>query len=278
MHRAVFAILASTLLAACQDGTLVLDIADAPVDQATSVVLEISEIDLLKSDGDDKKFSFSPPQQVDLLQFTGGLSSTLLNGERVPEGDYTGLRLIVDVDDASQSFIDFSNSVPQRLVLSDGTDEITINEPFTIERRKELAITLDVDLRQSVLAPTNSTDPYELDPITRLIKTEDAATISGTVASNLVPNGCSPAVYVYEGHDVEPDDMDAASDVFASGRVSSGNINGFSYGIGFLPAGDYTVAFTCDAIDDDPRDNDDIVFGPPVNVTVEAGQTATVNF
>ena len=65
--------------------------------------------------------------------------------------------------------------------------------------------------------------------------------------------------------------------------------NSFEYTIGFVPAGDYVVAYTCDidAVEtdadaaDDPVGDDEVVdFLPPdgTPVTVNADATAVVNF
>ena len=65
--------------------------------------------------------------------------------------------------------------------------------------------------------------------------------------------------------------------------------NSFSYTIGFVPAGEYRLAYTCDKDDPEvdaneanlPENADEVVTFTPadgVAVTVTAGQTATVNF
>jgi hypothetical protein len=250
------------------------------VDEATSVVVQISKIDLLRSDGDDKEFTFAPPRRVDLLDFSAGLSTILLDRVRVPEGDYTGLRVTIDSDDSTESHIDLNTGARERLVLSGATDEFTIEEPFTIERRKELALTLEIDLRLSVLPPANVDEPYEFAPSTRLVNDADAATISGAISEDLVSSSsCLPVVYVYAGHDIDADDIGSPLTPVASAAVKLGSVSGVrNYKVAFLLAGEYSVAFTCDALQDDPRDDDDIVFSPSAEVSVDASETATANF
>ena len=48
--------------------------------------------------------------------------------------------------------------------------------------------------------------------------------------------------------------------------------------LAFVPAGAHTVAFTCAADDDDAELDDAITFSAPINATVVAGQTTTVDF
>jgi hypothetical protein len=43
----------------------------------------------------------------------------------------------------------------------------------------------------------------------------------------------------------------------------------WQYALGFLPAGDYTLAFSCDAADDDPVDYDSITVPLPDNQAYE---------
>jgi hypothetical protein len=272
------------LLAACQDGTLVLSIADAPVDAATRVNVQIAEIELLSEDGDPESFTFSPPRDVDLLQFSGGRSSILLDAVRVPEGDYTGIRLTINSDETTaESFVDLATGREPLFLPSANESRLTIDESFTIERRKELELTLHIDLRQSVLPPQNEGDPFELKPEWRLIRTEDAAILSGTVSSALANlNDCSPAIYLFADHGTEPNDAGSNAALVASAEVEVGGVSGaFDYEIAFLEEGEYTVAFTCDALDDDPRSDEpanEVVFVGATDVTLTAGETATVNF
>jgi hypothetical protein len=87
-------------------------------------------------------------------------------------------------------------------------------------------------------------------------------------------------VYVYEGSDVTPDDID--TDVNTSDPVTTATVkpdNGtYSYQAGYLEAGSYTVAFTCDAAVDDPAIDDTLTFSGPTTVSVTAGAHTVHNF
>jgi hypothetical protein len=97
---------------------------------------------------------------------------------------------------------------------------------------------------------------------------------------------------VYTGSGVSPDDIynplnggtDTAPtvDPLVTGiaTLSSGV---YSYRIGYVPVGTYTVAFTCD--NDDPAVDENVPPATPIDftvyaqpVTVTVGQTSTVNF
>jgi hypothetical protein len=92
-------------------------------------------------------------------------------------------------------------------------------------------------------------------------------------------DGCAPAVYLFTGSSVVPDDVGSATPPLATTAVNLDNASGnYMFKLAFVPAGPYTVAFTC-AADDDAADMDDtIAFAPPVNATVAAGQTTMVEF
>jgi hypothetical protein len=82
--------------------------------------------------------------------------------------------------------------------------------------------TLDFDLRKSVTyAP--GLDRHILKPTVRILQTDVVGEIAGTIDNALVPEGCSPAVYVYAGADVTPDDEGSDTPPLASALVAIEN-------------------------------------------------------
>ncbi|MCZ6826468.1 MAG: hypothetical protein O7D88_03070, partial [Gammaproteobacteria bacterium] len=98
-----------------------------------------------------------------------------------------------------------------------------------------------------------------------------------TVSSNLIFNelcGEGDAVYIFSGHDSFIDDLDGIDpDPVDSAIVTLDTNSGVHvYMIDNLAVGNYTLAFTCSAEDDEPAVDDVLVFlGGTFNVTVEAG-------
>ncbi|HEU4778917.1 MAG TPA: hypothetical protein VFS58_03465, partial [Steroidobacteraceae bacterium] len=137
----------------------------------------------------------------------------------------------------------------------------------------------DFDLRKSVIHPPGLGDPYLLKPVLRMVNNLEVGTIDGTIATALVVDGCVPAVYLYTGADVVPDDLGSATPPLASAAVNLDNTTGvYRFKLAFVPVGANTLAFTC-AADEDAADVDDtITFSAPINATVMAGQTNTVAF
>ena len=148
---------------------------------------------------------------------------------------------------------------------------------FTIGAGSTHNFTIDFDLRKSVIHPPGLGDPYLLKPVLRMVNNLEVGTIDGTVATALVVDGCVPAVYLYTGADIVPDDLGSATPPLASTAVNLDNATGaYRFKLAFVPAGAHTLAFTC-AADDDAADVDDaITFSAPINVTVTAGTTITV--
>jgi len=95
---------------------------------------------------------------------------------------------------------------------------------------------------------------------------------------SLTPEGS--AVYIFEGFDVAPDDVDDIDpEPLDTAIVKLNSENGaFEYTAAFLHPGEYTVALSCVPDADDPALNAALPFEGAVNVTVMAGSTTTLDF
>lgn len=103
--------------------------------------------------------------------------------------------------------------------------------------------------------------------------------VMGQVDSSLIDRSGSNAVYIYAGT-VTPDDMGGAGvNPYAVVPVvqDDGGCT-WSYRLGSLPAGQYTVAFTNQAASDAPGVDDPITFTGTATIQVQAGSPATQNF
>ena len=86
------------------------------------------------------------------------------------------------------------------------------------------------------------------------------------------------AVYAYSGADITADDIGSAVEPLTTALVSLNDESGlYEYEIGYLSAGEYTIAFTCQANLETDAD-DAIVFVGATNNTVVAGEQAEHNF
>ncbi|MCK5661965.1 MAG: DUF4382 domain-containing protein [Thiotrichaceae bacterium] len=301
-------IIATLLLAACSDSSndneglstalLSLNITDAPVDEAEKVVIEFTSVTLLPNEGDEIVFTFEDESKmsIDLLALQGVDSQPLLENVEIPAGSYNQIRLGVNAeyDDVMDSYITIDGVQYELRVPSGSQTGLKLNTPFTVAEGTEgmtvadenAVYTIDFDLRKSITDPVGQPG-YILKPVLRLIQNSNTGSISGTVDPTLLTTlNCSDtdpvtgnAVYVFEGNGVKPDDFtsedvdDTDIDPVTTSLLNYDDITEvYSYEVGFLSEGSYTVAFTCAADQDDEFNNDDVFFDAVGSVDVIAGE------
>ena len=224
------------------------------------------------------------PKQLDLLALTGGEAKALLNDFTLPSGHYSWIRLMVDTAGLHDSYIVLLGGAEEELTIPSGDQTgLKLNRGFDVPAGGSADFTIDFDLRKSV--HVTGTGEYMLRPTLRMVDNVMVGSISGTVDASLVPSGCTPAVYVFAGSAVTPDDIDGiAPDPVSTASVKLDSNDGmYKYKAAFLEAGSYTITFTCDAAADDPI-VDNTLNAPPVNfsgtttVSVTAGMDTPHNF
>lgn len=274
-----------TFLAACGggssgsgSGSLSLGVTDAPVDSALEVNVEFSSITLKPAEGEPFTIEFDPAKSIDLLQQQNGNSELLLKDEGVAAGRYNWVRLGVNLDGGTN--IVNSTGTHDLDIPSGAQTGLKLVSGFNVADGGSLDLTIDFDLRKSVV---ESADGYKLKPALRLVNNADTGEIDVAVQGQYITDNCddaeAQAVYVFEGADVTPDDVDG-DDPDPITTVQLRNEDGdatYTGTAGFLEAGTYTVAFTCDPEDDDPEAADSLTFMDVVDVDVEAGETAEYN-
>src|SRR5688572_16503987 len=262
-----------------QFGRMSVQITDSPVTSAKRVVVQFTGLEIKPVGAAGPEVFDFAPRQIDLLALDGGGSEILLSDELLPAGEYESIRLKVNAGrQASDSFIELDDGSIHPLFIPSGNQTgLKLIRGFVIGAGSTHNFTIDFDLRKSVIYPPGLGEPYLLKPVLRMVNNLEVGTIDGTVAAGLVVDGCVPAVYLFTGADVVPDDLGSATPPLASTAVNLDNTTGaYKFKLAFVPAGAHTLAFTC-AADKDAADVDDvIVFSAPINVTVTAGTTTTV--
>jgi len=267
-------------------GRLTLGITDAPVDSATRVVVQFSGVELQPAEGERIVINYAAPTQIDLLALHGGAREFLLDGQVLPAGRYNWILLKVDATmNQAQSFIEYDDGTIYPLFIPSGAEQgLRLVRGFDVPVNGEAEFTIDFDLRRSVIRPPGIAPNHILRPALRIVDNSETGGISGTVDNDLINplislDECTPAVYVYEGHDVTPSDVREGGGPLTTAFVRMNDQGVYRYRASFLTAGSYTVAFTCEADQDDPETADDIAFiGGTANTIVIAGSDATVNF
>ncbi|MCW8195776.1 DUF4382 domain-containing protein [Proteobacteria bacterium 005FR1] len=264
-------------------GTLGVSVTDAPVDSASRVMVQFDGIEIQPAAGERITFTFDSPRQIDLLSLQGNNSEPLLDGEQVPAGEYEWMRVMVTGNRTSlESFIELETDGTQHplWVPSGAQTGLKLVQGFTVPVGGSADFTIDFDLRKSITKPGQSGDAYILKPALRLVNNVEVGTLTGTVPTEAAnAEACSPSAYVYAGLDVTADDEGSATSPLTSALISMDEATGnYTFTVGFLSAGDYTVTWTCQADLDDPATDDDILFEASQNVTIVVDQTAEVIF
>ncbi len=279
-------------------GTLSLQITDAAVDSAEHVFVQFSGLEIQAAGGKRTTLHYCQdpadaaktilieaacttpvaPKQLDLLALSGGQAETLLDHFTLTAGRYEWIRLMVDTAGTRDSFIVVLGVEHELEIPSGDQTGLKLNRGFSVPAGGSADFTIDFDLRKSV--HLTGTGDYLLRPTLRLADNVAAGAIAGTVDAALVPGGCTPAVYVFAGSGVTPDDIDGTpADPVTTAAVKLDSGSGtFQYKAAFLEAGSYTIAYTCQAALDDPAVNDALSFSGTATVSVAANTTTVHDF
>ena len=299
-------------------GTLDLSVSDAPIDGAEEVFVTFTGIELRRDGADPIVIEFDDPVGVDLLTLQGDNSAFLIQGQELPAGVYSDVRLIVAGEGNAacnapsppyDSYIVLAGESEQRplIVPSGGSSGYKVKGGITIAAGQRGDYTVDFDVRKSI-AERGTTGCYNLKPVMRVVDNAETGTLTGTVDADLLADescagvagadtstGAGSAVYVYEGT-VTPDDFDGLPDLVApdplvTALLAKDEVTGdFTYEVGFLLVGPYTVAFTCQAGNDvapesvppvEPElveSDNALLFVQPQATTITTGGTSVVDF
>ncbi|HEU4617759.1 MAG TPA: DUF4382 domain-containing protein [Gammaproteobacteria bacterium] len=280
-------------------GKLTVTLTDAPVTDVGEIWLEVTGLSLKpQGDGPAIDFALDPPLKVDLLTLTPDNAATLLAGVEVPAGAYDWLAM--DVNAAFDGTTDDSHVI----TTVGGTEELRVPSGrvrlvsgFTITADQATSFMIDWDTRQGLVHPPGQ-QGYMLRPAFRIVDMTAFGTLTGTVALATIQDaGCladdandvdvGNAVYVYAGKGVVPDDIDGADpEPVATLDVKQNAAGEYAFGAPLSP-GDYTLAFTCQAGNDDPETDDTdadpntadkVAFSAGTDVTITDGQESTAAF
>lgn len=258
-------------------GFINLSVSDAPIRNAAKVCIRFDGVELQHDDSDDREtIDFDRPVVVNLLDYQGADSHPIVTGAEVPAGVYQWIRLLVAAerglgggandgdptsaacDDATEnSYLVRESGEVHNLYIPSGSQRgLQLIKDIIVAVNRTGDYTAEWDLGKSFNGPPGQLPDVMMKPVVKLVANNEVGTLAGTVADELIAwDACdaefSPSVYVFDDG-IEPnpfDDPFAVDDAVATGFVEEqtheDGSTSWDYSIGFLLAGNYEVAYTC---------------------------------
>jgi hypothetical protein len=228
-------------------------------------------------------------------------SQALLTDIEIAAGEYTQIRLTMD--DSSYAIKDLDkdgvgddedlDGLPDKYPVRVPSNELKL-DGFTATVGQGTALTVEFDLRKGMTDPVGQAG-YILKPRgVRLVDNSISGHIQGTVAEALLMNNlCTVApadlreatahVYLYSGTSLDSSQLadnggSESIEALTSAAVLFDGVDSYSFEIGFVDEGEYSLALSCDN-DADPEGDDEVSFIKTVETSVsDKGQISEANF
>jgi Domain of unknown function (DUF4382) len=262
-----------------------LSVADAPpADGAPHVIVVFTGVELTGNNGNPVTITFPTPKTIDLVTQSGTASAELFN-QPIPPGSYGQVRLMVNADgNANDSYIVLADGSMHGLIIPSGEQTgLKLVSGFTVPSSGVVDYTVDFDLRKAITCPPGQSPACILKPALRLVENTTVGNIQGQITSTL-PSGCAPGVYLYAGTVTRPEDMYSGAPATDTNQPLASKVPvatstpPYYYQFTFLAPGSYTVAFTCQASQDNPEEADpSVILLPVATTTVTANATQAVD-
>lgn len=251
-------------------GFVSLGVSDSPLHDAEKVCISFEAVEFKPSGDESFTIELDPPETIDLLDFQGASAAPLLEREEVAAGPYDWVRLSVDARrgsnggigdtgsdacDGEASYIVMDTGGVYNLFVPGGDQTgLQLVSGFVVPVNGVVDVTAEWELARSITVPPGLSPDVILKPTIRLVDNAETGSLSGEVSSELASGvDCEPAVHVFDD-DVMPnaievdveDPEDPVATAMVSPQMNPDGTTSYRYEVGFLLAGDYEVAFTCD--------------------------------
>lgn len=272
---------------------LSLGFSDESLEELKQVVIEVDRITLRRTGAEDvvvDTFTIDELDlveaesfQMDLLDYRGLNQLLIVENLELQAASYSQLSISILGSDINRSYVQESDDSLKPITVSDGV--LTLPGP-SLSSGDQL-FTVEFGLAQA-LQFQQSADNYLLTTTgVRVMDNASSASLSGRVDNTLFDTveSCSAKtdpeagnrIYLYNDSNLTPDEL---ADVFTSAStdpipedkrapyavasMAEDVLTGsWQYSFGYIAAGDYTLAFSCDAVDDDPINYDGITIPLP---------------
>lgn len=274
-------------------GTMSLGLTDAPVTTLSEANLNITSVEVKPAEGKSVTIQIETEDgrnslDINLLDFQGGKVAQLFEGQEFPAGQYQWIRLHLGAD----PYVVEELAPDQKVFLfvpSGRQTGLKLNGGFAIPAGGSADFTIDFDVKKSILNPGGNapggSNKYILKPAHRLIDNTKAGSIIGDVDyasinqdADLAACDYQGSVYVYKGdlaveelEDLNADNLETDEGPLVVVPVKDQDTNGiYGFKAAFLPAGQYTIAYSCQ--DDDNESTETLEFLGRQTVTVVANE------
>ena len=255
------------------------------MEDVTQVFVTFDAITIKRADEEDSDaqvITLDEPIQIELTTLTGENVDPLLVNESLEAGEYDWLRLsVIEGGTDTYAVLDDASQVPLT-IPSNAQTGLKVVRGFTIPESGTLSVTIDFDLRKSLVRRGNS-DELRLKPVLRMVQDDEVGGISGTMDETSLSGWCTDVqdfagfVYLFEGADQTPDDLGSENEPEVTAPVEFDEDDGvYEFIFAHIEEGEYTLAFHCQEDADEPEDDDDLTFDDTQNVTVSEGNTTEV--
>lgn len=257
-HLRRTALLAATAALAACSGSLDVNLTDTPVDNASSVVVDFTGIEIHNTDGKTTTITFPSAKPINLLQLQNGALAALIQGEPVPVGsyDWLALEVLANKDTQGQSYITLTTGAQYPLYIPSGSaTSLKLLAPFTVTQGHTTQLIVEFNLRQSVTSTDGQN--YVLAPAMRLEDQAQVGTITAAIDRAALTQAqlgagaqiaqCQGGLFLFSGGSATPQNGGGASLVdfepIPSGGLTATRV---SLSLPYVAAGTYTLAATCD--------------------------------
>tara|TARA_R110000851_G_scaffold226470_1_gene379275 strand:- start:124684 stop:125637 length:954 start_codon:yes stop_codon:yes gene_type:complete len=300
MNKIKFAmtLTAALILCACNSddatdkGELTIAISDAPMSGVNEVGMVLDQLVVKNQQGEEQRITLQN-REFNLLQYQGMERNLVLNKFQLKAGQYNDAYISIVQGDGNQG--SYINNAQGRFALEAEEGKLPLRN-FQVTANKNLEMTMEINLYKAL---TQQQDKFQLRhrgvwsvdnaDMGHLRGDVDAQLIADceTTYVDLADNGIfEHLAYLYPAKVTELSMMadmgstppDGLTEPISVGPVFQDNLGDWHFTMGYLPAGDYHVGYTCLGHLDDPE-ADNITDGPFVifkdagAVTVEAGTT-----
>jgi len=256
-------------------GTVSMSLTDAkPVlpDNVTNCFITIDEVLVHKPGAGWQSLPMvQTPYTIDLLQFTDGATTEFVPPVALESGKYTQVRLSVVT--AKLRFLDPTTGITEDVTLTipSGNLKTDKNFDFDVDENAAVDITVDFDLSQSIVVTGPAGGPsYILKPVLHIVRTDQAATIEGTVANGSFVDDFVVITVVALSNGEEYTKVQIDKDTTPGATETAYSI------FWLVPNQDYRVEIDYDPVTQDPPASD---ASKDVSATdLGPGEIAVVNF